>query len=76
MEKVVLSPYMIGAPIHRDREFVKLVHKQKAAGVVSPLSRFCKRFFRLCQWSWKSVILRPSDFGLVEQWKRVFIISI
>ena len=54
MEKVALSPYMIGAPFNREREFVKMVHKKKAAGVVSPLSRFCKRFFRCCQWSWRS----------------------
>lgn len=54
METIVLSPYMIGDPFNRDREFVKMVHKQKVTMVVSPLSRFCKRFFRICQWSWKS----------------------
>ena len=54
MEKVVLSPYMVGDPFNREREFIKMVHKKKAAAVISPLSRFCKRFFRMCQWSWKS----------------------
>lgn len=54
METIMLSPLMIGDPINREREFVKMVHKQKAVEVISPLSRFCKRFFRMCQWSWKS----------------------
>eukprot|EP00435_Cladocopium_sp_Y103_P053912 s125_g17.t1 len=54
METIMLSPLMLGDPFNREREFVKMVHKEKAAAVVSPMSRFCKRFFRMCQWSWKS----------------------
>lgn len=56
MERVVLSPKMLGDPFQREREFVKMVHRMKAPEVISPLSRFCKRFFRICQWSWKSVL--------------------
>ena len=54
METILLNPGLIGDPFSRDREFVKMVHKRKALSVVSPMSRFCKRFFRMCQWSWKS----------------------
>lgn len=62
METIMLSPLMLGDPFNREREFVKMIHKEKATEVVSPLSRFCKRFFRICQWSWKSFWI---DYGCI-----------
>eukprot|EP00435_Cladocopium_sp_Y103_P029761 s1306_g7.t1 len=55
METTMLDPSMIGEPFSRQREFVKMRHKGKCIAQCSPVSRFQKRFFRACQWSWKSV---------------------
>eukprot|EP00434_Breviolum_minutum_P006415 symbB.v1.2.005662.t1/scaffold327.1/size259883/15 len=54
METTLLDPSMIGDPFSRQREFVKMRHKAKCLCELSPMSRFNKRFFRVCQWSWKS----------------------
>ena len=56
METTVLDPSMIGDPFSRQREFVKMRHKVKCVCQLSPMSAFNKRFFRLCQWSWKSYL--------------------
>ena len=65
LETTVLDPSMIGDPFSRDREFVKMYHKVKVLSRLSPISRFQKRFYRACAWSWQSLLMKiSSGFGI------------
>ena len=55
LERTVLDPCMLGFPFSREREFIKGYHKVKCLPHISPLSRFQKRFYRACAWSWNEV---------------------
>ncbi|CAE7573803.1 unnamed protein product [Symbiodinium sp. CCMP2592] len=56
LETTILDPSMLGDPFSREREFVKMYHKVKVLSRLSPISRFQKRFYRICAWSWKSFL--------------------
>ena len=53
IERTVLDPCLLGYPVGREREFLKLIHRVKCQPSISPVSRFQRRFYRACAWSWK-----------------------
>eukprot|EP00435_Cladocopium_sp_Y103_P054892 s649_g18.t1 len=57
MEATVLDPSLLGFPFSREREFIIMRHKVKCLPQISPLSRFQRRFFRACSWSWKDILM-------------------
>ena len=77
LETTILDPSMLGDPFSREREFVKMYHKGKVLSRLSPISRFQKRFYRACNWSWKSFLAQ--GFFVVQvfslQFSVVFICS-
>ena len=46
-----MTPSAFGWAITRPREYYVLRHRQKAVPLVSPLSRFTRRFHAACRWS-------------------------
>ena len=72
LETTVLDPSMIGEPFSREREFVKMRHKAKCLSTCSPISQFQKRFFRMCQWSWKSALAAFALVRFGQVWFLVF----
>ena len=69
IERTVLDPCLLGYPVGREREFLKLIHRVKCLPAISPVSRFQRRFYRACSWSWKQMFFmhRPgmSDKGVI-----------
>ena len=57
MEATILDPSFLGFPFSREREFIIMRHKVKCLPQISPLSRFQRRFFRACSWSWKDILI-------------------
>ena len=56
MDTTILDPTMLGDPFSREREFVKMRHRVKVLSQLSPITRFQKRFYRACCWSWESIM--------------------
>ena len=71
MEVTILDPSLLGFPFSREREFIVMRHKVKCLPQISPLSRFQRRFYRACDWSWKQIFFMHlpcmQDKGVVEK---------
>ena len=52
IDSVVLDSACFGAPTARERQFVRLRHKQKIISETSPASRFALRFLRAVNYHW------------------------
>ena len=52
IDSVVLDAATFGAPTARERQFVRLRHKQKILSETSPASRFALRFLRAVNYHW------------------------
>ncbi|CAE7587716.1 unnamed protein product [Symbiodinium sp. CCMP2592] len=61
MERAVLDPCLLGFPVAREREFIVCHHKVKCLATLSPVSRFQKRFYRACAWSWHQFFFMHLD---------------
>lgn len=60
----ILEPWEMGWPISRKRKYTSLRHKVKSMGQISPLSTFCKQFFRTCGFTWKEYFwIHKQDFA-------------
>ncbi|CAK0797209.1 unnamed protein product, partial [Prorocentrum cordatum] len=66
IDSVLLDPRMFGWPSIRTRKWTKLTHKYKALPQISPLSRFCKRFYRLATYSWREYFFQHMFYGIVD----------
>lgn len=53
IERVVVDAVQLGWACGRQRQYLKFIHRVKAAEIVSPCSRFIRRFYRACQYSWR-----------------------
>ena len=53
IDHMKMGPEEFGWAILRDRQFVKLRHRVKIIAEISPMSRFVRRFHRLCAFTWK-----------------------
>ena len=73
METTILDPALIGEPFSRQREFVKMRHREKCLQQVSPISRFQKRFFKVCEWSWKSAVEKSVYYIFYFLWKFITV---
>lgn len=52
----------------RERQFISLKHRVKILSEVSPLSSFCKRFYRACAFTWKEYFfLGLDDSGVLDE---------
>lgn len=87
MDVQVIDAVSFGVPVARERQFVRMRHRAKVIAEISPLSRFCKRFFRACNFSWKElffmhnhenggVVAKESELNLQWAQKRPTSVSV
>ncbi|CAE7569950.1 unnamed protein product [Symbiodinium sp. CCMP2592] len=60
MEVCELDAVQFGCACARRRQFIRLRHKEKVLGEISPLARFSTRFFRAVKYHWSEQLVRAA----------------
>lgn len=71
IDRHVDEPCNYGWPVARPRQYLKMRHKVKILDQISPVSTFCKRFWRAVSFSWHEIMWfhesRLWNKGVIDQ---------